>query len=54
MSSPLINFFYPVENYLKIAFIFMAVFNANYSVLLAFVISLMAILRILKTPQFNK
>jgi len=32
----------------------MAVINANYTVLLAFVISIMALLRILKTPQFNK
>jgi len=54
MSSPLINFFYPIENYLKLLFLFMAIFNANYTVALAFAISVIAILRILKTPQFSK
>ena len=54
MSSQLVNIFYPIENALKLIFIPMAVLNANGTVLVAFLVTLIAILRICKRPQFNK
>ena len=54
MSSQLVNIFYPIENALKLIFIPMAVLNTNGTVLVAFLVTLIAILRICKRPQFNK
>ena len=54
MSSSLVNTFYPIENILKFVFIPMAIFNMTGTVLVAFIVTIMAILRVLKKPQFNK
>jgi hypothetical protein len=54
MSSSLVNTFYPIENYLKIIFIPMAIFNMTGTMIVAFIVTLMAILRVCKKPQFNK
>ena len=54
MSSQLVNICYPIENILKILFVPMAIINANYTVLVAFVVTVMALLRVTKTPSFTK
>ena len=53
-SSSLVNIFYPIENVLKLLFIPMAVFNVTGTVLVAFIVTVIAILRVCKRPQFNK
>lgn len=54
MSSQIVNICYPIENYLKLLFIPMAVINANGTIAIAFLITIMAILRVCKRPQFTK
>lgn len=54
MSSRIVSICYPIENYLKLLFIPMAVINAQGTVLVAFIITVMALLRIAKTPSFTK
>jgi len=46
-------FLYPYETLLKALFIFMSLFNLQYTLLVAFLASLFGVLRVLKTPQFN-
>lgn len=45
---------YPIETGLKLLFIFMAIFNMNYTTTVGFIASLMGMLRMLKTIQFSK
>lgn len=45
---------YNIETGLKFLFIFMAIFNMNYTIIVGSVASLMGMLRMLKTIQFNK
>ena len=54
MSSELFVKLYPIENILKLAFIPMSLFNLNHTVTIAIVVSVLALLRMLKMPQFNK
>lgn len=54
MSSQLVNIFYPIENLLKLLFIPMAVINAPGTVMVAFMVTVIAILRVCKRPQFNR
>jgi hypothetical protein len=39
---------------LKVAFLLMSIVNAKYTLVVAFFASLIALFRVLKTPQFNK
>ena len=50
----LLNIFYPIETVLKLAFIVMAPFNLPYTLLLAFVASVIGLIRVIKRPQFSK
>lgn len=54
MSSSLINICYPIENGLKLLFIPMAVINAQGTLLVAFIVTVMALLRVVKKPSFTK
>jgi hypothetical protein len=54
MSSQLVNICYPIENYLKLLFIPMAIVNANSTVLVAFIVTVMAVLRTCKRPTLTK
>lgn len=53
-SFNLINIAYPLETVLKLIFITLSPFNVPYTLLAAFLASLVGLLRVLKTPQFNK
>ena len=50
----LVSIFYPIETILKIVFIVICPFNVPNTLLLAFVISVIGLLRVAKMPQFNK
>lgn len=50
----LVAIFYPIETVLKVAFILMSPFNVRFTLLAAFLASLLGMLRVLKRPQFNK
>lgn len=54
MSSPLINICYPIENGLKLLFIPMAIINAPGTLLVALIVTVMALLRVVKRPSFTK
>lgn len=45
---------YPIETGLKFLFIVMAIFNLNHTITVGFIASLLGLLRMLKTPQFNR
>jgi hypothetical protein len=45
---------YLAETAFKAAFIVMAVFNLNYTITVGFLASLCGLIRMLKTPKFNK
>lgn len=45
---------YLVETGFKAAFIFMAILNLPYTILVGFLASLCGLLRMVKTPQLNK
>lgn len=45
---------YKVESLLKVVFIVMSTINAQYTIVLGLVASILAILRVCKRPQFNK
>lgn len=45
---------YLAETAFKAAFIFMAVLNLQYTITVAFLASICGLIRMLKTPQFNK
>jgi hypothetical protein len=53
-GNSLVNIFYPIETALKGMFIVMSIFNLPYTLVVALAASLIAILRVLKTPKFNK
>ena len=53
-GSGLVGLSYPIETAFKVLFIVMAPFNIRFTLLTAFLASLMALLRVLKRPQFNK
>jgi hypothetical protein len=44
---------YPYETLLKGLFIFMSLLNVDYTLLVAFLASLIGVLRVCKTPQFD-
>jgi hypothetical protein len=44
---------YPLETILKGLFIFMSLFNMNYTLIVAFAASLIGVFRVCKTPEFN-
>lgn len=44
---------YPYETLLKGLFIFMSLFNLNYTLIVAFIASFFGVLRVCKTPQFS-
>lgn len=44
---------YPLETLLKALFIFMSLFNMSFTLTVAFFASLIGVLRVCKTPQFN-
>ena len=50
----LLNIFYSIETVLKLAFIVMAPFNLPYTLLLAFLPSVIGLIRVVKRPQFSK
>ena len=50
----LINLAYPVETILKLIFMTTSPFNVPFTLLFAFLASLMGLLRVLKRPQFSK
>jgi hypothetical protein len=52
--SSLVSIAYPVETFLKLVFITLCPFNVRFTLLAAFLASLIGLLRVLKTPQFNK
>jgi hypothetical protein len=54
MSTQLLNIGYTIETVLKLVFIPMAILNLRYTLLVAFAVSVLAVLRVLKKPQFNK
>lgn len=54
MSTNLVNIAYPIENYLKLLFIPMAIINAQGTVLVACIVTVMALLRVAKRPSFTK
>ena len=45
---------YPLETILKGLFIFMSLFNMNYTLIVAFAASLIGVFRVCKTPEFNQ
>jgi preprotein translocase subunit Sss1 len=45
---------YMVESLLKVVFIVMSTINAQYTIIVGLVASILAILRVCKRPQFNK
>ena len=53
-GSNLVTIFYPIETALKLMFIVMSPFNMSYTLVTAFLASLMGLFRVLKRPQFNK
>lgn len=53
-SRTLIAIFYPIETALKAAFLVMSLFNLPFTLVVAFLSSLIGLLRVCKTPQFNK
>ena len=53
-TTSLVSIAYPVETALKLLFIVMSPFNIPFTLLAAFLASLIGILRVLKKPQFNK
>jgi hypothetical protein len=52
--TSLVNIAYPLETALKLIFIVMSPFNIPFTLLIAFLASLIGIFRVLKTPQFTK
>ena len=54
MSAELFLKLYPLENILKLAFLPMSLLNLDYTVAVAIAVSVLALLRMLKTPQINK
>ena len=52
--SSLITIAYPIETILKLVFITLSPFNVRFTLIAAFLASLVGLLRVLKTPQFNK
>jgi hypothetical protein len=54
MSSQIVNISYPIETLLKLLFIPMAVVNATGTVVLAVIVTVMALLRVTKKPSFSK
>lgn len=54
MSSNLINIGYQIENTLKLIFIPMAIINAPGTLVVAVIVTILALLRVLKKPSFSK
>ena len=56
MSSTvnLVTICYPVETVLKLVFVVISPFNIRFTLVAAFLASLMGMLRVLKRPQLNK
>ena len=54
MLAQNINTIYYVETCLKVLFIFMAIFNLPYTIIVGFLASLCGLLRIVKNPQLNR
>ena len=50
----LVSIAYPIETALKLIFITLSPFNVRFTLLAAFLASAIGLLRVLKTPQFNK
>lgn len=50
----LVSIFYPIETLLKLVFIIISPFNIRFTLLAAFLASLIGLVRVLKRPQFNK
>ncbi len=53
-TTTLVSIAYPVETALKLLFIMMSPFNIRFTLLAAFLASVIGIFRVLKTPQFSK
>lgn len=53
-TANFINSIYPIETLLKTIFIVLAIFNTQYTLLIAFVASLIAVLRVCKMPAMNQ
>lgn len=45
---------YPIETVFKLVFVLISPFNIRFTLISAFLASLMGLLRVLKRPQFNK
>jgi hypothetical protein len=54
VGSPLVRVFYPIETLLKVAFIVLCPFNVPYTLVLALLASVLALLRVTKRPQLSK
>jgi len=52
--SSLITSLYPLETLLKAVFIPMALLNTQYTLLVAFAVSVVAVLRVCKIPEMNQ
>ena len=50
----LVSIFYPIETVLKIIFVVVCPFSLPYTLLLAFITSVIGLIRVTKKPQFNK
>lgn len=52
--AELIHTFYNIETILKVAFIVMSLFSMPYTLLVAFLCSLIGVLRVCKQPQMSR
>lgn len=53
-AAPRVPILYVVETVFKALFLVMSIFNLKYTLIVAFTASLAGLLRVCKTPQFNK
>lgn len=53
-GSKLVAISYPIETALKVVFLFISPFNLQFTLVSAFLASLLGLLRVLKRPQFSK
>jgi preprotein translocase subunit Sss1 len=53
-QSPLVKIFYPIETALKLIFVVITPFNLPFTLITAFLASVIGLLRVAKKPQFNK
>lgn len=52
--APRVPILYIVETIFKVFFLVMSIFNLKYTLVVAFTASVAGLLRVCKTPQFNK